>query len=40
MWAPRALPMAHMGGGDPTVTWMQGQVQKQRCGDLSFCAQP
>lgn len=32
--------MAHMGGGDPTVTWMQGQVQKQRCGDLSFMHNP
>lgn len=29
-----------MGGGDPTVTWMQGQVQKQRCGDLSFVHNP
>lgn len=24
----------------PTVTWMQGQVQKQRCGDLSFVHNP
>lgn len=42
-WAPQALPnasMAHMGGRDPTVTWMQGQVQKQRCEDLSFVHNP
>lgn len=32
--------MAHTGGGNPTVTWMQGQVQKQRCGDLSFVHNP
>lgn len=41
-WAPQALPntsMAYM-GGDPTATWMQGQVQKQRCGDLSFVHNP
>lgn len=42
-WAAQALPntsMAHTGGGDPSVTWMQGQVQKQRCGDLSFVHNP
>lgn len=40
---PQPLPntsIAHTGGGDPTVTWMQGQVQKQRCRDLSFVHNP
>lgn len=32
--------MADAGGGDPTVTWMREQVQKQRCGDLSFVHNP